>query len=333
MNRIAHEESSGDGKPLLATKRSWFERLLLLWLLVSSLLAFFWPADNTEFYSNLKPALSWMIGITMFSLGSLLPVEEVRRLLKQLPLVGLGTLIQASVMPLAAIAMVYVLGLTEGYRIGFLIVGCVPGAMASNVLTLAARGNVSYSICLTTLATVLSPITVPLLLWMTANISGVDFDPVSMMLKLLLTVLLPVVGGFTLARLSSLFNLLAQRCASLVANITILAIIAVVVGLNRDGLASISLMVFLGLLLINLIGYVGGYFAGRLAGIEEPLRRALTLEVGMQNAGLGTVIAVNQFAQFEDAAIAPAIYTFGCMFTGTILATVWSEISVGPPEH
>jgi BASS family bile acid:Na+ symporter len=108
--------------------------------------------------------------------------------------------------------------------------------------------------------------------------------------------------------------------------LTILWIIAIVVGLNRERLAGFEAAILLALLILNLAGYVAGYFGGGLLRLKQPMRRALTLEVGMQNAGVGTWLVLTVFKDEPAAAIPPALYTFGCMFTGTILARVWAEL-------
>ena len=76
--------------------------------------------------------------------------------------------------------------------------------------------------------------------------------------------------------------------------------------------------------MINLAGYFAGYAGGRLLRLPRPMRRALTLEVGMQNAGLGTFLVLKVFNEEPAAAIPTALYTFGCMFTGTVLARLWA---------
>ena len=299
-------------------------------LCILSLIAYLWPADAFDPFVASKNGLSWMIGGTMFALGSLLPADEVRRLTRQLPYVGLGTLTQCLVMPLSALAVVHIAGLEGGYRLGVILVGCVPGAMASNVLTLAAGGHVSYSVSLTVMATMLSPITVPWLLVLMAGLSqsAAVIEPLPMMRTLISTVVFPVAAGFILARNSKRFDLIAQRCGPLLANLVILWIIVVVVGLNRDRLAMIPFSLLLALIAMNLLGYIGGYIAGALARMDEPMRRALTLEVGMQNAGLGTMLAVATFGDsFPDAAIPTAAYTFGCMLTGSLLVACWKPIA------
>ncbi len=109
------------------------------------------------------------------------------------------------------------------------------------------------------------------------------------------------------------------------ANVSILWIISVVVAINRESIMQLDSKIFWALLAVNGLGYLGGWSGAYLMGLPSPMRRALTLEVGMQNAGLGTMIAMNVFSDFPTAAIPPAIYTFGCVLTGTILARCWAE--------
>jgi BASS family bile acid:Na+ symporter len=209
------------------------------------------------------------------------------------------------------------------------MVGCVPGAMASNVLTLAARGNVTYSVGLTTTATLLSPLLVPLTLKLTLG-QWRPFPAGQVAFSLLVTVVLPVVIGYTLSRLWRVWESAARVIGPILANLTILWIIALVVGLNRDRLAEVHLVLLAALLAINLGGYAAGMLGGRLLRLEPGMRRALTLEVGMQNAGLGTFLVLTVFQSEPAAAIPPAIYTFGCMLTGTMLARAWAELSQQP---
>jgi BASS family bile acid:Na+ symporter len=110
----------------------------------------------------------------------------------------------------------------------------------------------------------------------------------------------------------------------LIANLAILWIIAAVVGLTRDKLAQFDVVIVGALLGVNLLGYTAGYAGGLGLKLDESMRRALTLEVGMQNAGLGAMLATELFSDKPGVAIAPAMYTFGCMLTGTILARIWA---------
>jgi BASS family bile acid:Na+ symporter len=315
---------------LLNSLRTGLERFLLIWLILLCLVAHFWPewfgAAVVDPFLASRGWLGHLIAVTMFAIGSLLPKEEVRQVFRRWPTVVAGTAIQYTSMPLLAYGLGRLFGLQGPWLIGMMIVGCVPGAMASNVLTLIARGNVSYSVSLTTSATILSPLVVPWTLWLTVGQMVKDFPAIKLCLDLCWMVVLPVVLGYLLSRASAAWENAMRTVGPIVANLTILWIIAVVVGDNRDMLSQMHGRVFGALLAVNIGGYLAGYFGGKLLRFPEPMRRALTLEIGMQNAGLGATLATRLFPDEPATALPAALYTFGCMFTGTILARVWAEL-------
>jgi len=203
--------------------------------------------------------------------------------------------------------------------------------MASNVLTLAARGNVSYSLSLTTLATLVSPVFVPLVLKLALG-RNAPLPVGKTSFELCWMVVLPVVAGHVSTRVLPNWQWIGQRIGPVIANFTILWIIAVVVAANRDRLllaeetsAGQYARLIVTLLAINLSGYLAGAMGARLLRLDSSMRRALVLEIGMQNAGLGTVLATGTlFPEHPAAAVPPALYTFGCMLTGTALARRWA---------
>ena len=310
--------------------------LLLVGLIASSAAAIWWPAQWSNDWNFWYAANQWLrpvweqrlfalVSITMFSVGTLLSDDEVRGVVRRWPTVLGGTALQYTTMPLLAWLIATAWGLSGPTLTGVLLVGCVPGAMASNVLTLAARGNTSYSVSLTTLATLLSPLMVPLVMQLALGRSvelAEKIDTLRTSRTLVLTVVLPVVLGFAIRRLSFRFSQWCERWSSTVANLAILLIIAMVVANNRERLQQLSLPLLPSLLMLNLAGYLAGYGGGWILRFDEPKRRALTLEIGMQNAGLGAALASNMFS--SEASLAPAMYTFGCMLTGTLLAWVWA---------
>jgi BASS family bile acid:Na+ symporter len=323
------------------------QRFLLLWLFLSSAAALYWPrlGISASWFPDWIPAAGrqWLadpwfhsrgsldaaVMVTMFAIGMMLPRDEVRQILRRWPTVLGGTTLQYSAMPLLAFFAGRLFGLEGSDLIGVTLVGCVPGAMASNVLTLNAGGNTSYSVSLTTSATLLSPLVVPLVLALV--LSGSDQVNSEVLqaasLKLLWRVVLPVLLGHGLARGVVQVEILARRWGPLIANLAILWIIAVVVALNRESLFRFNGALAGILLLMNLLGYLAGYLGGWAMRLPEPMRRALTLEVGMQNAGLGSMLAVSLFAGVSDdeVAVAPAMYMFGCMATGTVLSAFWAR--------
>ncbi|QDU37597.1 Sodium Bile acid symporter family protein [Maioricimonas rarisocia] len=326
-------------------RRSLLERYLLLWLILSSGLAMVWPHVWESIHSSFPEALAsvlradfdpfvesrvyqgqpqpWLtltVVITMFAVGCLLPADEIRQVMQRWPTVIGGTAVQYTSMPLLAWGLATLFRLPDDLRIGVIMVGCVPGAMASNVLTLAAKGNISYSVSLTTSATLLSPVIVPVVMWLTLGKSVETAVFVEASARLLREVVLPVVAGHLLCRMSDRFSGISRRVAGPVANLAILWIIAVVVGLNRDRIMALSGTLFAVLLLLNLLGYLAGWLGGSGLGLTTGMRRALMLEVGMQNAGVGAKLASDLFEGSTTTMIPAAIYAFGCMLTGTILA-------------
>ena len=283
--------------------------------------------DSRTIHSTRPKWMLWaLITTTMFSLGTLVRPDELHPLRTRPWWVALGVMAQVLVMPLAAWTATRLVPMSDQLAAGVILVGCVPGAMASNVLTHTARGSVAYSVSLTTTATLLSPITVPLVLgFFTVNADASQLKPGQQSLLLLLTVVVPTIVGHVLACRWSRFQRWAGRLAPLIASVCLLWIIASVVAANRSKLASVQGTLLVALFLVNAVGYIAGEGIGRVSGLPPEFRRALTLEVGMQNAGLGTALAVTLYGEQTLATIPTAAYTFGCMLSGTILAVWWQR--------
>lgn len=309
---------------------------LLVALIVSSCVAYFWPADvEIDPFRLSSNGLRWLVSLTMLCLGLIVNRAELRELREHPWAVLLGVAVQCTLMPFLGWFVVRLLGLEGPLAQGVILVGCVPGAMASNVLTMTARGNVSYSISLTTVATLLSPLSVPMALSIIGGIASEDsaLNPWQQSQLLLGTVVIPVLAGFAIKELWADAVRWAVNLAPGLASVALLWIIASVVAGNRERLGQIESIMLLALLTINLLGYLGGGIAGRLAGLSDSMRRALALEVGMQNAGLGTFLAAQLFGDDSAAQIPTAAYTFGCMLTGTVLASWWHYQIIRSQDH
>ncbi len=311
------------------------DRVLLPWLILLTALALGWDDwFSWDPFVASRSHLWLMIGAAMFSIGWMLPPEEVRQVLRRWPAVLAGTCTQYTAMPLLAVAMASLWNLGPADRVGVIMAGCVPGAMASNVLSLVARANVSFSVSLTTSATLLSPLVVPWCLgwWLRREISVSAWEVAQ---DLCWTVVGPLLLGYLAARVLDRFaphwqRRLAETAAPWCARLTILWIIAVVAALNRERLLQWHGPLLGALLMLNLGGYLAGHGTGHALRLPAAMRRALTLEVGMQNAGLGTFMALEYFPDQPEAAIPTSFYTVGCMLTGTILARIWAR-RVYPP--
>jgi len=301
------------------------DRFLIVWLGLLCWLAYFWPqllpGSGDPFIAS-RWAVPYLIAVTMFSVGCLMRHDELRQVVRDWRSVLAGTIIQYTATPLLAWGFGNLMGLSEGHMIGVIIVGCVPGAMASNVLTMIAGGNVSYSVSLTTVSTIVSPVVVPIAMYVCLR-DTVAVDLRKTALELFLTVVGPVVLGRVLCLLIPRLARVMELVAPILAPLTILFIIAGVVGGNRESLGKGVAPVIGALAGINLVGYLVGYWGGAALKFPEGVRRALTIEIGMQNAGLGVSLAGQLFPNFPDAAVPPALFTVGSMLTATLLVQLW----------
>ena len=306
------------------------QRFLILWLLLLCGVGYvfhFRIDPSVDPFVLSKPGLPYLFAMTMFVVGALIPAGELSRIIRRWRVVLGGTCVQFTAMPLLAYGLAKLAGFEGDLLLGMILVGCVPGAMASNVLTLASRGNVSYSVSLTTLATMISPIVVPVALYLAVRIEGIDREAMAIKAfqNLLMQVVGPVLLGRTAAFLSRGFGDWMSRFGPSIANCSIIWIIAFVVNANAERIETSSVSLLAVLLALNLGGYCAGFAGGKAMRLPESMGRALTLEIGMQNAGLGTVLATQLFESRAIVTLPPAMYTFGCMLTGATLAQYWGR--------
>jgi BASS family bile acid:Na+ symporter len=264
----------------------------------------------------LKPYFQWLFAATMFALGVVLHPEELRETLTRPKAIGLGLLAQYTIMPALGFAAAMLSGLPPALALGFIIVACAPGAMASNVIVYLAGGAVAFSIALTTVATLLSPLLTPALVkWLGSVYLNIPFWP--MMQTILLTVLLPLFAGLGLRRLvqqrSSRGLELAEQLAPAVASLAIVLICSYAVAANHERLASVGATLIAVVVIVNALGYLLGWQAARLFGFDGRHQLTLAIEIGMQNAGLGVVLALKHFE--PETALPGALFAVWCILT------------------
>ncbi len=200
--------------------------------------------------------------------------------------------------------------------------GAVPGAMASNVISYLAEADVALSIAITTCSTFLAPLLTPYLTYLFAR-SYLQVDFIAMFKSIMLMVVVPLGVGLFLkhryrSRIEKVLNVFPA-----ISTLFIAFICGLIVALNKEKLAGITGLIFVAVVLLNMVGLVGGYWAGRLYGFSEKRRRTLSIEVGMQNAGLGAVLALKHFP--PEAALPSALFATWCVITASVLAGIWSK--------
>ncbi len=285
--------------------------------LFGALIAYFEPAA----FIWIKPYFQWLFAATMFALGVVLQPEELRETLSRPQAIGLGVVAQYTIMPALGFAAAMLSGLPPALALGFIIVACAPGAMASNVIVYLAGGAVAYSIALTTVATFLSPMLTPALVkWLGSVYLEIPFWP--MMQTILLTVLLPLLIGLAVRRaLQQQRSVLgiAEQVAPAVASLSIILICSYAVAANVERLANVGTSVIAVVILVNALGYLLGWQAARLFRFDGRHQLTLAIEVGMQNAGLGVVLALKHFE--PETALPGALFAVWCILTSAGTAT------------
>ncbi|MDD5254498.1 MAG: bile acid:sodium symporter family protein [Candidatus Omnitrophica bacterium] len=297
---------------------SWFTRLMGAWVLCAVGAGYLWPQSLTVF----KDHTEWLFAATMFGIGAVLTVKDFEPVFRKPHLVLLGTLAQFAIMPALGFFIGKFLRLPPELALGVILVGTVPGAMASNVISYLARADVAYSIALTSTSTFLSPVLTPALTYFFGRtLIEIPFWP--MLLSIVKMVIVPLLLGMGARHV---FKEKVEKIALIFpafSTIFIAFICGLVVALNRDYLSRITLLIFAAVFLHNLLGLVLGYGAGKLYRFDQKRCRTLAFEVGMQNAGLGAVLSLKHFS--PQAAIPNALFATWCIVTASLLAEAWSR--------
>ena len=292
---------------------------VLIAVLVGAAIAFLAPGSVLW----MRPALQPAFALTMLAVGTLVRPEQVRAFARapSRPVSGLAG--QYTIMPLTAGAISLLFDDPQ-VRTGIVLVGCMPGAMASNVMTVLLRGDLILSVAMTTIATLLSPLVIAVWLPLLAD-TRIDVPVGAMTWNATWMVVLPVATGIALRSWRREVSRRWDRAATLTASVAIVLIILVVVAANRDHLATLGPQLALAMLGLNLGAYGLAFLAGTALRWPPVQRRTLVIEVGMQNAGLGSVLALAHLG--EAGAVPSAFYTGLCVVTAACALPFSSRLS------
>ena len=295
------------------------QKTFALWVLVFAGLAFYSP----ELYKPIAQYIPWLLGIVMFGMGVTMTVDDFKGVLKHPKAVFIGTVAQFSVMPLLAFALAYLFRLPPEIAVGVILVGCCPGGTASNVMTYLARGNTALSVSCTAVSTVLAPILTPAVFYLLAS-QWLEINASAMFISVLKMVLLPIVLGLIVRMILGTKAENYSEIMPLVSVVSIVAIVAAVVAVSKTNIVQSGLLIFAVVILHNGLGYLLGYTAARLFKLDYADKKAVAIEVGMQNSGLGVALAGIHFAASPVTAVPSAIFSFWHNISGPLLATYWA---------
>ncbi|HNX91037.1 MAG TPA: bile acid:sodium symporter family protein [Candidatus Omnitrophota bacterium] len=295
-----------------------YSNCMTVWVILLALVAYFKPAP----FVAMKPHMDLFFQITMFGIGTLMKADDFKRITEMPRLVLIGTVAQFTIMPFGAYIFAHLFNLPPALTLGLILTGAAPEAMASNVIAYVAKADLLYAVSLTTVSTLLAPILTPGLTLLLAHESfHIDFW--AMFFSLVSIIIVPLGIGFFLRHFSGKLLDPILRFFPALSTTFIVFICALVVALNKGNLSKLTLIVIIACVCLNVNGMLMGYGVGKLFKMNVSRCRTLSIEVGMQNAGLGTLIALKYFA--PETAIPAALFVVLCLTTASIAAQFWQR--------
>ncbi|KIL52026.1 bile acid:sodium symporter family protein [Jeotgalibacillus soli] len=289
-----------------------------IWVLLIGVIAFIIPAGFTW----IGPHIALLLGIIMFGMGMTLTVQDFSAVAKQPRSVFIGVAAQYTIMPLLAFGLATAFQLPPALAVGVILVGSCPGGTASNVITFLAKGNTALSVAVTSVSTLLAPILTPAIVFLFAS-QWLEISFMSMFVSVIQVVLVPVILGVVVRGLLKEKVEKATPVMPLISVIAIVMIVGAVVGANKQQIIATGLLIFTVVVLHNGLGLLLGYLVGKWLKLDYPSQKALSIEVGMQNSGLGAALAVAHFS--PAAAVPSALFSLWHNISGPILATYWGR--------
>ena len=300
---------------------SFYTKYFAVWVILFGVVAYVWPGP----FVALKGYMDWFFALTMFGIGAVLQVEDFKRIVAKPIGVVIGSAAQFSIMPLGAFVLAKLFGLPPEIAVGLILTGSAPGAMASNVMSYIAKADTAYSVSLTTVSTLLCPLLTPGLTFILAR-SRLEVPFLEMVMSVVKMVIVPLFIGFGVRHY---FKRSIEKILPVFPAISVTFIIficSLVIALNKSYLAQVTGIILAAGVVLNVFGMLAGYGVGSAFRMEVARRRTLAIEIGMQNAGLGTVLALKHFG--EKAAMPAAIFVFICIVTASLVAALWQKTSL-----
>jgi BASS family bile acid:Na+ symporter len=284
--------------------------------------AMFYPSYFIEVNGfQLKTLIVPLLQIIMFGMGTAMSFNDFAGVIKMPKAVMVGLLCQFSIMPTLGFTLAHIFDFPPEIAAGIILIGSAPSGLASNVMSFLANANLALSVTITAIATLLAPIMTPLLMKLLAG-EFVAVDVWAMMWDIVKMVIIPIGAGLLFNKLLSGKAKWLDSAMPLVSMFGIAFIITIITAAGRNSLLSIGLTLILVAFIHNTCGYFLGYWLSRLVGMDERSCRTVAIEVGMQNGGLASAIAL-QMGKVATVGLAPAIFGPLMNITGSSLATWW----------
>lgn len=304
---------------ILESISQFFSKTFAVWVLIFAALAFFSPAAFTW----IAPHITILLGIIMFGMGLTLSSNDFKEVFKRPKDVLVGVLGQFLIMPSLAYLLAKGLNLQPEIAVGVILVGCCPGGTSSNVMTFLSKGDVALSVTVTSITTLLAPIVTPALILLLAS-EWIPVDPSSLITSIIKVVIIPIALGLLVKKFFNRQAKASVKVLPLISVIAIVAIVTAVVSVSQAQIAKTGLIIFGVVIIHNILGYTIGFLFGKLFKMDLSKKKAIAIEVGMQNSGLGAAIASAHFSPLS--AVPSAIFSVWHNISGPILASIFRRM-------
>jgi len=287
-------------------------------ILITAVIALFVPKTSLWIDTSW---INYLLMVVMFGMGLTLKPSDFAVVFKHPKDIIIGCLSQFTIMPLLAFGLGKMFGLETGLLAGVILVGTCPGGTSSNVITYLSRGDVALSVGMTGVNTLLAPVLTPAITYLLLKTS-VHVDVLSMFMSIVKVVIVPIVLGFVINHFFGKYTSKASEALPLISVAAIALIVASVVSHNAQKILETGAVVFAVVVLHNVLGYLAGFLLGILLKLPLSKRKALSVEIGMQNSGLATSLAGTAFPDLSMATVPGAIFSVWHNISGAVLAGV-----------
>ena len=295
----------------------------MAWIvLVIAAVALFWP--GTCLWIQTK-WINYLLMIVMFGMGLTMKLGDFAVVFRQPRDVIVGCLAQFIVMPLLAFGLGRVFGLSDELLVGVVLVGTCPGGTSSNVITYLSKGDTALSVGMTSINTLLAPFLTPMLTYLYLRTS-VSVDVKAMFMSIIQVVIVPIGLGLLI---NKVFGNYTQKIRDALPSVSVTAIcliVAAVVSHNSEKIRATGLVIFAVVILHNILGYLCGYLVGIAFRMDLPRKKAVAIEIGMQNSGLATTLAGSAFPGMAMATVPGAIFSVWHNISGAVLAGIFQRM-------
>ncbi len=292
-------------------------------VLVVAALALFAPASCLWIQTSW---INYLLMIVMFGMGLTIKPEDFVLVFTHPKDILIGCLAQFTIMPLLAFLLGKAFGLEAGLLAGVILVGTCPGGTSSNVITYLSEGDVALSVGMTSVNTLLAPLLTPVITYLFLR-TTVSVDVLAMFISIIKVVIVPIALGFVINHFFGKYTAKVKEALPLVSVLAITMIVAAVVSHNSEQILTTGAIIFLVVILHNLLGYGCGLLLGQALKLPLSKKKALSVEIGMQNSGLATSLAATAFPDLAMATVPGAIFSVWHNISGALLANIYRRMT------